>query len=78
MHLKLNVDGAVIADQQSMGMGCALRDENGEVLMAAMIPKQNHNSPLEIDLVAILRGLQRCLPMGKRNVMVESDSLLAV
>lgn len=46
--------------------------------MAATLPEQLFNSPLEVELIAIFRRLQLCLPLGILSLMVESDSLVAV
>lgn len=79
--LKLNVDGAIFAELQQAGVGCVLRHEKGEVLMAATNPIQCFNTPLEIEFLALFRGLQLCLPMGVRvpnpKLIVESDSSVA-
>lgn len=76
--LKLNVDGALFPNRMIVGVGRVLRDEQEKVLMAATKLEIMVGDPLEFELLAILRGLQICLPLGLRNLEVESDSLLAV
>ncbi|KAF5478058.1 hypothetical protein F2P56_004648, partial [Juglans regia] len=76
--LKLNVDGAVFASQQRAGVGVILRDDKGEVILSACKKENDINDHLEIELIAILRGLQICLPLGIPQLVIESDSLLLV
>lgn len=59
--LKLNVDGAIFAKHQRAGVGCVLQNEKGELLLVATNPELNFNNPLEIEFMAIFRGLQLML-----------------
>ncbi|KAF5443149.1 hypothetical protein F2P56_035733 [Juglans regia] len=76
--LKLNVDGAIFNDQQGAGVGIILRDAVGEVLLA--VSKKGHavNDPPDVELLAMLRGLQLCIPLGIEELILESDSLLMI
>ncbi|XP_042939410.1 uncharacterized protein LOC122274438 [Carya illinoinensis] len=56
--LKLNVDGALFSDQFRSGIGVVLRDDRGQVLFAASKPEEALADPMEIELIAMLRGLQ--------------------
>ncbi|XP_041024508.1 uncharacterized protein LOC121265073 [Juglans microcarpa x Juglans regia] len=76
--LKLNTDGAVFADLASSGIRVILRDYQGKVLLLASGRENFVQDPIEIELLAILRGLQLCIPMDIPELIVESDSLLSV
>ncbi|XP_042939527.1 uncharacterized protein LOC122274566 [Carya illinoinensis] len=76
--LKLNTDGAMFQEQCKIGVGVILRDENGKVVMATCNKEPEFSEPMEVELLAILRGLQLCVPMGINDLIVEIDSLLSV
>ncbi|KAF5470679.1 hypothetical protein F2P56_011176 [Juglans regia] len=76
--LKLNVDGAVFADGNKAGVGLVLRDENGKVVWAATKAEDAVDAPVTIELIAVLRGLQLCQPLGIPNLVVETDCLSLV
>ncbi|XP_042962497.1 uncharacterized protein LOC122296769 [Carya illinoinensis] len=76
--LKLNTDGAIFQDQCSSGVGMVLRDEGGQVIFTTSKPKHEVTDPMEIKFLAVLRGLQVCLPLGITELEVELDSLLVV
>lgn len=76
--VKLNKDGALFPHRQIAGIGSVLCDDLGRVLMEATKPKIMVGDRLRNELLAILRGLQLCIPLGLRTLEVESDSLLAL
>ncbi|KAF5450240.1 hypothetical protein F2P56_030607 [Juglans regia] len=76
--LKLNTDGAVFANLDSSGFGVILRDYQGKVLLSASGRESVVQDPIEIELLAILRGLQLCIPMGIPELIVEFDYLLSI
>ncbi|KAG2667144.1 hypothetical protein I3760_15G097700 [Carya illinoinensis] len=76
--LKLNTDGATFQDQCSSGVGMVLRDENGQVIFTASKPEHKVTDPMEIEFLAVLRGLQICLPLGIAELEVELDSLSVI
>ncbi|KAF5470900.1 hypothetical protein F2P56_011387 [Juglans regia] len=76
--LKLNVDGTVFANQRSAGMGVVLMDEKGGVILSPCKKENEINDPIEIEMLAILRGLHICIPLGITQFVIESDSLLMV
>ncbi|KAF5471637.1 hypothetical protein F2P56_008414 [Juglans regia] len=76
--LKLNVDGAMFADVGKSGIGVVLRDEAGQVVMAATKKEDFVDEPATIELLAVLRGLQFFLSLGIPNLVVESDCLVVV
>lgn len=59
-------------------MGIILRDADGEVLLSANKKEQGVNDPVEVELMAMLRGLQLCPPLGIKVLILESDSLVKV
>ncbi|CAI9778785.1 unnamed protein product [Fraxinus pennsylvanica] len=76
--LKLNVDGALFEDQCRYGTGVVLRDATGKVIFSASKPERGSMDPMEAELLAMLTGLQICLPLSIPSLQVESDSLLVV
>ena len=60
----------------SAGVGLILRDWEGKVIMAVSKRESAVVEPLEIELVAILRGLQFCIPLGLQALTIETDSLI--
>ncbi|XP_035545961.1 uncharacterized protein LOC118348444 [Juglans regia] len=76
--LKLNVDGAIFKDQYKSGLATVLRDDQGNVLMAASKVENVVEEAEAIELTTIFRGLQLCMSMGISKLLVESDCLLVV
>ncbi|KAF5445709.1 hypothetical protein F2P56_034740 [Juglans regia] len=76
--LKLNTNGATFANQSSSGIRVILRDSHGRVLMSVSRKENEVQDSMEIELLAILRGMQLCFPMGIPELIVETDSLLSV
>ncbi|XP_040996055.1 uncharacterized protein LOC121242229 [Juglans microcarpa x Juglans regia] len=74
--LKLNVDGAVFANQRSAGVGLILRNAKAKIIFLASKKENKVNDPIEIEMLAILRGLQFCFPLGISHLVIESDSFL--
>lgn len=59
---KLNVNGAIFFNLQKAGIGAILRDNKGEPIMATSIKGEALFNPETIEGLAILRGLQLCVP----------------
>lgn len=76
--MKLNIDGAIFHDHCSLGVGMVLQDEGGRVIFTASKPEHEVDGPMEIELLAVPRGLQICFPLGITELQVECDSLLVV
>lgn len=70
------MDGALFHDKKRAGIDVILRDEKGEVYFAASKKEMDVNDPIEIELLAILRGLQLCLHRGINNLGIKSDYLI--
>ncbi|XP_042939414.1 uncharacterized protein LOC122274444 [Carya illinoinensis] len=77
-NLKLNVDGAIFEDQDRADVGMLLRNDRGVVLFSASKKENGVTDPMEVELLAILRGLQLCILMGIPDLVIESDSLMLV
>lgn len=77
-ELKLNVDEAIFVERNKAGVGSVLRDAECRVIMAATKSEKQTGDPLEIELLAIFRGFQLCVPLGIENLKVESDSLFSI
>ncbi|XP_042942934.1 uncharacterized protein LOC122277122 [Carya illinoinensis] len=76
--LKLHVDGAIFEDQDRASVGMLLRNDRGVVLFSTSKKENGVNDPMGVKLLAILRGLQLCIPMGILDLVIESDSLMLV
>lgn len=72
---KLNIDGAIFPNQHKARVGISLRDDTDTIPLATSMKESEVNDPIEIELVAMLRGLQLCLSMGIEDLMLESDFL---
>lgn len=59
-------------------MGIILRNANANVIISASKTENEVNDPIEIELLAIFRGLQLCVPLSLHKLILESDSLLMV
>lgn len=72
------MDGAIFSNHYSSGVRCVLRNENGGVRMAVTKREEHAEDPMEIEILAVFRGLQLCSPLEIQSITVKSDSLLAV
>ncbi|XP_042972957.1 uncharacterized protein LOC122304758 [Carya illinoinensis] len=70
--LKVNVDGAIFVDQRRAGIGVVLWDTNGVVLMAASKTEMEVDEAATIEAIAVLRGIQLCLPLGIPKLIIET------
>lgn len=76
MVISNNVDGAMFFDLHKASVRAILRDEQGNVIMAAS-KIENEVANLEtIELLAIFRGLQLCAHLDFSGLTLESDSML--
>lgn len=66
--MKINVDAALFSKYNKACMCCVLRNERGEVIMAATSPERSSDDPLIVEFLAILQGLQLCLSLGLEEV----------
>lgn len=73
---RFNVDGAVFAELNSVGLGVIVRDWNG--LFVAAMCKQIHTplGPLEAEAKAVEVGLQFAKQLGCSDFILEGDSLI--
>lgn len=65
----------MFAEQHNVGVGIILRNDQGEVIMTASKREIEVNDHIEIEFLAILRGLQLSVHLGIKYLIVESDSL---
>lgn len=72
-----NVDGAIFFNYEKAGVGCLLRDAQGDLIMAASSP-EILAEPATIEALAILRGLQLSIHLELSNLIIKSDCLLLV
>ncbi|CAI9786406.1 unnamed protein product [Fraxinus pennsylvanica] len=68
----------IFEDIQKDGVGVVLRDATGGVLRTATKREDVVDEAATIEALAILRGLQLCIPLGIRKLVIESDCLLLV
>nr|XP_023873208.1 uncharacterized protein LOC111985788 [Quercus suber] len=75
---KLNVDGAVFADQKAAGVGALIRDEEGKVIGALSKKITAPLKALEIEAKAVEVGLQFAKDLSIQEFILEGDSLLVI
>ena len=73
-RLALSVDGSFLKDDGSAAIGMVLRNEKGEVLMAAYRFIFYCNDPLEAELHVIIQGLALAIQHSHLPVVVQTDS----
>ena len=73
---KINVDGAVFANQKAVGVGVIIRDEKGrlEAAMSKKIPVPL--DAVEAEAVVYEQGLMFARDIGIHNFIIEGDSLI--
>lgn len=77
-HLKVNIDGAVFAEEHCTGVGVVIRNSTGQVLYARSCMLLGRAPALHAELRAICFALQWVYEMGLQNVCIETDSRVAV
>ena len=75
---KLNVDGAVFADQRAAGVGALIRDEEGNVIGALSKKILAPLKAVEIEAKAVEVGLQFAKDLSVQEFILEGDSLLVI
>ncbi|KAF8400042.1 hypothetical protein HHK36_015917 [Tetracentron sinense] len=74
-NIKMNTDGAVA--KSYVGYGCIFR-RLGSKVMHALAGKRATGSVLEMELLAVRRGLEVAYEMGYMRIQIDSDSLWGV
>lgn len=64
-----HVDGAVFAERNKVGVNCILRDDRGSAMMPTTKLEEFSMDLLEIELIAIFKRLQLCIPLGIHNLV---------
>uniref|UniRef100_A0A803Q185 RNase H type-1 domain-containing protein n=1 Tax=Cannabis sativa TaxID=3483 RepID=A0A803Q185_CANSA len=77
-EVKINVDASVKTGAGYSGLGCVIRGEQGDVLFASSTAIQREYSPLQLELMAILKGIQVGLQRHIRHFSIELDCLEAI
>ena len=73
---KINVDGAVFADQKEVGVGVIIRDEKGRLEAALSKKLLVPLGAVEAEVVAYEQGLLFARDIGIHNFIIEGDSLI--
>ncbi|XP_062020887.1 uncharacterized protein LOC133737321 [Rosa rugosa] len=76
--LKLNVDAAFLSSTTKGGVGGVLRDASGRFVAAFASPVGHAASPKQCELMAIRAGLDLLVSLQVQQVVVESDSTMAI
>ncbi|XP_055961886.1 uncharacterized protein LOC126682770 [Mercurialis annua] len=76
--VKLNTDASKSHDDCFMGLGAAIRDEDGQVLVSAANRIPSVQDIIQGEAQAILFGLHLAQDCSLRNVMVEGDALVVI
>ncbi|XP_041015076.1 uncharacterized protein LOC121257859 [Juglans microcarpa x Juglans regia] len=77
-YLKINVNGTIFANLRKAGVGIVLWDMSGRIVIAASKNEDEVDEAAIIESIAILRGLQLCLPLGIPNFVIKCDCLNVV
>ncbi|XP_023927022.2 uncharacterized protein LOC112038414 [Quercus suber] len=72
---KVNIDGAVFANQRKVGLGVIICDCNGMVIAALSSLMVGPLGALETETKALETGLHFALDIGIRDAVFESDAL---
>ena len=73
---KINVEGAVFADQKVAGVGAQIWDEEGNVIGALSKKISAPLKAVEIEVKAVEVGLQFAKDLSIQDFIIEGDSLL--
>ena len=73
--VKINVDGAVFSDTNSAGVGTVIRNREGLVMTSHTQRFSHAYSPVVIEALAALHGLQLARDLGFTNAVLEGDFL---
>ncbi|RLN33599.1 hypothetical protein C2845_PM03G24330 [Panicum miliaceum] len=74
--LKINSDGAFVAQTGEGGWGFVIRDKEGEVIYAGAGKLEHLRDALQAEIRACLEGTKGAAEMGLGRVVVETDSLI--
>ena len=75
---KINIDGAVFADQKATSVGVLIRDEEGNIIGALSKKIWAPLKAIEIEAKAVEVGLQFAKDLSIRDFILEGDSLLVI
>ncbi|XP_062005568.1 uncharacterized protein LOC133722711 [Rosa rugosa] len=70
--VKVNVDGAWDSKTYKSGIGVIIRNHRGQSIAGASILK-SHNSPIEVEAEAVVKGLQLAAFLKLQNIILEGD-----
>ena len=76
--LKVNWDASVGGRQKRMGMGIAVRDQDGALRAALCATKNFITDPAMAEAVAAQKAVEVCLRLGLQKVILEGDALEVV
>lgn len=74
--LKLNVDGVMFSDLHRVSVGVVLRDDKGDIVIAASKMENEVVDPEDIELLAIFKDLEPCANLVIQKLIIKSDCLL--
>jgi hypothetical protein len=77
-ELKLNVDGAFVAQTLEAGAGMIMRRSDGTIVFSVCRVLSNCTSALEAEMLASLDGVRFATDMGLDHITVESDCQVLV
>lgn len=78
MYIKVNVDGSIFYDMNKVGIGLIIHASLGVTLQSLCCDETGIQESADIECLAILRGLQFCLGMEFKRLIVKSDQLSMV
>ena len=78
LQYKVNVDGALFEADNTASLGVVIRNEHGQVMASLFKHILLPPTVLEVEALAVRRGLELAVEMGFRNIVLESDSQILI
>ena len=78
LQYKVNVDGALFEADNTASLGVVIRNEHGQVMASLFKHILLPPTVLEVEALAVRRGLELAVKMGFRNIVLESDSQILI
>ena len=75
---KVNYDGAVFSESNKLGLGVTIRNNNGQVIASLSQQLNQAYKPIEVEVMAAIRGLEFAAKLDWDRVVVKGDSSIVM
>ena len=75
---KVNVDGALFATENTVGLGVVIRDKHGQVMVSLSERIPLPSTVIEVEALAARQGMELAVETSFRNIVLESDSQILI